>query len=125
MSNTTLRFFKEDEFKCKCGCGQDVTQEFKAMMDLAREYAGTPFVINSGARCPDHNAKPHVGGSATSSHMKGIAADVAFKSELQRDKVIFGLAAAGFTRLGINDHKNFIHVDMDPQKPDALWHYQN
>ena len=74
MKIKTDTYFTEDEFKCKCGCGMDVSEEVKEKVALARHYAKTPFVINSGARCLDHNEE--VGGSRGSSHIEGVAVDI-------------------------------------------------
>ena len=44
-----------------------------------RDYAEVPIVISSGYRCPALNKA--VGGSATSQHMKGEAADIIIPSK--------------------------------------------
>lgn len=44
------------------------------LLDPAREILGVPVLVNSGIRCPALNAA--VGGSATSSHLDGLAADI-------------------------------------------------
>lgn len=46
----------------------------EAVLDPARERLGKSITVNSGYRCPKHNAE--VGGVANSQHMKGEAADV-------------------------------------------------
>ena len=43
-------------------------------LDPLREAIGSPIVVSSGYRCPDLNT--HVGGSPTSYHMLGLAADI-------------------------------------------------
>lgn len=114
-----INYFTKDEFKCKCGCGMDVTDELKDILTTARKISDTPYVINSGARCKSHNAK--VGGSPTSTHVQGEAVDIGYSSPLQLVKILFGLINAGFTRIGI--HPKFIHVDIDKHKPNAIWEY--
>lgn len=117
-----MKYFKTSEFTCKCGCQScDMVDDFLQMLDKAREYAGVPFIINSGFRCVSHNKK--VGGSATSSHLKGCAADIHYSNELQLVKMIFGLTKAGFLRIGINATSKFIHVDSDHDKPAAIFTY--
>ena len=43
-------------------------------LDAIRAYYNKPLIINSGYRCPDVNTK--VGGSNTSQHLTGNAADI-------------------------------------------------
>lgn len=75
-----MKWFTEKEFKCRC-CGE-LPEEFQGnvrvlvanVLDQAREKLGIPIMVNSGYRCPKHNAL--VGGVANSQHMKGEAADI-------------------------------------------------
>ena len=78
-----MRFFIEKEFVCKC-CGQlppfakeNVEALVDNVLDPAREKLGMPIVVNSGYRCPKHNAA--VGGVTGSQHLLGQAADVRFQ----------------------------------------------
>ena len=117
-----MTYFKMTEFTCKCGCKAcNMDKDFLDMIDEARYFAEVPFKITSGYRCKDHNK--FVGGSSTSSHLKGYAADIKYTSELQLVKIIHGLTLAGFSRIGINADKKFIHVDNDPNKPNAIFTY--
>jgi len=117
-----MKYFRDDEFKCRCQeCGMDVDEAFKLKLDEARGVAQTPFRINSGARCPKHNAK--VGGSPNSSHLKGLAVDIAYTSDLELAKIIRGLTWVGIGRIGVNEKKKFIHCDVDTNKPNAVWSY--
>lgn len=114
-----MKYFKIDEFNCPCG-KNEMDKYFLERLDIARKYARTSFVISSGYRCPAHNKK--VGGSETSSHLKGQAADIVVKNSIHRYKILSGLIKAGFTRIGIG--KNFIHVDSDKTKtPRVVWVY--
>lgn len=80
VDNREIRNFGEDEFKCYCGCGRDVTHELKVkiqrLRDLLSQRAGhdMPLVITNGFRCPAENAR--VGGVPDSLHQEGIAADL-------------------------------------------------
>ena len=49
------------------------------VLEPLRNQAKTPIVINSGYRCPRLNAA--VGGSPTSNHLRGCAADLRVPSE--------------------------------------------
>jgi hypothetical protein len=114
-----IKHFKEEEFyspdlqECRMQYG------FVRSLDRARTIAGIPFKINSGYRTPEHNRK--VGGKSTSSHLKGLAADISCTSSSQRIKIVQGLIDSGFRRIGIAD--TFIHVDSDTDKSDAIWLY--
>lgn len=113
--------FKISEFGCPCGCSKnEMDKNLLERLDDAREYAETPFIISSGYRCSNHNKM--VGGSETSSHLKGLAVDVAVKNSIQRYKILSGFIGAGFTRIGIG--KTFIHTDCDNTKtPGVIWIY--
>ena len=94
---------------------------FLVDLDEARDRAGVPFVITSGFRTVEHNEK--VGGRVGSSHLKGLAADIAYKGNYEKYRILKGLMSVGFRRLGLG--KNFIHVDCDDKKSqDILWGYE-
>jgi len=116
-----MRYFKEDEFECKCGCGtNNMQEEMKRRLDNARHFAKTPFVITSGCRCRTHNNNE--GGKSTSSHLTGWAVDIAVENSQARYKILEGLRNAGFDRIGIGS--NFIHADCDPNKTRyVVWTY--
>tara|TARA_Y100000401_G_scaffold20916_2_gene13996 strand:+ start:1938 stop:2297 length:360 start_codon:yes stop_codon:yes gene_type:complete len=118
----TLQYFKKQEFQCKCGCKTNqIDGEFLEMMDEARRYAGVPFKINSGYRCPQH---PLSKKNPTSSHIKGIAADIKFTDGKNLAFIIAGLVAAGFERFGLNFDSKFVHVDYDQEKVSpCFWGY--
>ena len=73
-----MKWFKMDEFKCHCcgkiGAPEAIEALVDNVLDPARQKFGGPVLVNSGYRCPKHNAE--VGGVANSQHMKGEAADV-------------------------------------------------
>jgi zinc D-Ala-D-Ala carboxypeptidase len=115
-------YFKKAEFACKCGCRRnEIKQELINKLDKSRDITNTPFIITSGYRCPSHNKS--VGGSPSSSHLKGLAVDIKADNSQHRMNIVHGLTSAGFTRIGI--HYNFIHADMDTSKPqDLMWVYK-
>lgn len=114
------RYFSRQEFECSCGCGFDQVQtELVLRLERVRENYG-PLTINSGCRCGAHNR--HVGGSPTSSHVRGLAVDLGCSNSLSRFNLLRCLLAEGFQRIGIGP--NFIHVDVDLSKPKSLiWLY--
>lgn len=112
--------FTPDEFKCPC-CGRvHMGEGFMDRLESARRVAGVPFRINSGWRCESHNKA--VGGSATSSHLLGLAADIACADSRTRWQIVTALIGMGFKRIGVAD--SFIHVDSDPAKAaEVIWTY--
>lgn len=115
-----MKYFEKSEFDCKCCSKNEMSESFMDRLDTARGTAGVPFHINSGYRCLDHNKE--VGGKSTSSHLKGLAADINVISSLARFNILRGLILAGFKRIGIGS--SFIHVDEDTEKAqEVTWLY--
>ena len=114
-----LKYFKLSEFDDAPGTGKNMKKDFLTKLDKARDIADVPFKITSGYRSKETNKK--VGGVSTSSHLKGLAADISCKDSSTRQKIVSALIQAGFTRIGIAD--TFIHCDTDKQKNDAIWLY--
>lgn len=110
------KYFKYEEFRCPC-CGEnDISLELIARLDAARGIAGIPFIITSSYRCEKHNKE--VGGVEKSSHLKGLAADIAYKDARELFLIIKGLMFAGFTRMHIGPA--YIHVDIDMFKAQRI-----
>ena len=111
--------FSLPEFECPC-CGKaEIVKPFVVILQAARYLADIPFEINSGYRCPKHNKA--IGSKSTSSHLKGLAADIGVTNNGARVVIVRSLLRVGFDRIGMG--KTFIHVDMDNSKPDAMWSY--
>lgn len=119
MGDLTKNFSKH-EFACKC-CGvSKMNILFIKRLQIAREEAQIPFAITSGYRCLKHNTA--VGSQPTSSHILGLAVDLAIPNSRNRFIVLSALIEAGFTRIGIGS--DFIHVDADLDKPPkVVWTY--
>ena len=82
-------------------------------LESLERFMGQELIIHSGARCENHNKK--VKGSPTSSHLKGIAADVECLNSLARYGMIEHLIKnLHVKRIGI--YKTFIHFDIDTNK---------
>ena len=109
-------YFDPHELWCPCCKQGGIDPLLHAMLNTAREHAGIPFVLTSAYRCPAHNKE--VGGSTTSSHLKGFAVDISVPDSTTRFKVQEALFFAGFKRMeaGID----YIHVDIDPVKPSPV-----
>lgn len=69
--------FTRDEFQCQCKkCeAQMIDTELVEKLQRIRDVLGVPLKITSGYRCIVHNASKAVGGSRTSKHLYGFAAD--------------------------------------------------
>ena len=126
----TLTYFKHSEFNCNCGgedCkGEKMNYAFLDKLDSARGLAeNTPFKITSGFRCKEYNEdliRRNFKASRSSSHLKGLAADISVKDSKSRFIVFNSLLLAGFTRIGIAE--TFIHVDLDTDKTqNVIWTY--
>lgn len=76
-----IRYFKRAEFKCKCGgryCNGFPAEPHMATVRFAdeiRHRLGKAVPVNSGLRCPQHNANTP-GAAANSNHMGGGAVDL-------------------------------------------------
>jgi zinc D-Ala-D-Ala carboxypeptidase len=117
-----LKHFNLSEFDSPDapGSGSQMKEDFLKKLDAARGIANVPFKINSGFRTVAHNKK--VGGKSDSAHTKGYACDTAYSSGSEGFKILTGLLAAGFNRIGIA--KTYIHADCDPSlPPNVIWTY--
>lgn len=85
------------------------------ILDGVREIYGKPITVNSGYRCPELNKA--VGGSATSDHVKGFAADITAGSKEENER-LFNIIKHNFHFSQLIDEKNFswVHVSYDPNK---------
>ena len=102
--------------------GGKMNIDFLHKLDRARAIAKTPFKITSGYRTKEHNSTLK-NSSQNSSHLKGIAVDIACNNSVERSKILKGLFEAGLgRRVGIAS--NFLHVDADYDKPAAIWLYK-
>ena len=108
-------YFNEDDFKCKCGCGMDVSDGLKRLVFAMREDAQVPFIITSGARCEEHNH--NVGGKTYSAHVDGLAVDIAYNTSAMAYAIERAAYQHGIKRIGRNRRLKFIHIDIDESKP--------
>ena len=120
-----MKYFKLREFVCNC-CGKSkINRTFVKVLDAARGYSKNEdgsdikFIITSGYRCENH---PESIKNPTSSHIKGLAADILVKNSRERAVILGALMNAGFSRFGIG--RNFIHVDLGEDKVQGvIWTY--
>ena len=108
--------FKVSEFRCKDGSDEIlIDMDLVVYLQAIRDWAGASITINSGYRTPSHNDK--IGGSTTSKHMLGKAADIfcSNKTPLQLAQCAETLGMKG---IEWNADLNYTHVDTRTNK----WH---
>ena len=110
-----------DKFACPC-CGRNwIDHRVVAKIREIEDDVGERLHVTSGYRCERHNKE--VGGSTTSSHLKGLAADIRCEGSRSRYRITGAAIKAGITRIGIGN--GFIHIDMDRAKsPRVIWLYR-
>lgn len=118
-----MRNFKYSEFDSpdKKGSGKKMDTQFLKLLDRARDLYGKPMTITSGYRTEEHNEK--VGGVPTSSHLKGLAADIACDNSADRWDLIDSLIKVGINRIGVADTFIHVDVDIDDKTPFVIWTY--
>lgn len=117
-----VRYFNYSEFDSPDvqGSGQMMDKTLLEMLDEVRDKFDKPIHITSGFRTPAHNEA--VGGVETSSHLKGLAVDIACTNSKDRFDLINCLLDVGFSRIGVGD--TFIHADIDQDKTQGvIWTY--
>lgn len=92
---------------------KNLTLLVENVLDPLRKLFGKPITVNSGYRCPELNKA--VGGSKTSDHVKGFAADITGGSKEENER-LFYLIKYNFNFKQLIDEKNFswVHVSYDP-----------
>ena len=90
----------------------NVLQLIEKVLDPLREKYGKPIVVTSGYRCPALNKA--VGGSATSDHMKGCAADIhgTPNTKAENKRLFYMIQSLGLDFDQLIDEKGFswVHV---------------
>ena len=116
--------FTYKELACRC-CGS-YTADPRLLLCLEwlrheislMRNADTPIIITSGYRCPQHNAA--VGGSKSSLHMLGLAADFVKPAGIDWRPLYDRLSSLPLVGgLGLYPRRNFIHVDVRTKNPNG------
>lgn len=110
-----VRYFKKDEFRCKCGkfCdGFPARPERKLLLlaDRVRGHFGSPVLVSSGVRCKQHNA--NVGGAAASRHMAGKAMDFTVQGK-SAEQVLALVKQQPEVRYAYAIDERFVHMDIN------------
>ena len=113
------KHFSEHEFlKCTPACTIEQMQpHFIAYLDFLREKINKPIVLLSCYRSVEHEKSR--GRAGTSSHCKGLAADIKNFGTSYLTKLLPVLLSQSVFRVGI--YPTFIHIDLDNSKPNAIW----
>ena len=120
-----LKWFNISEFDSpdKPGSGENMCCNFLIDLDEARDRAEVPFRISSGYRTANHNDKV-LGARIGSSHKKGLAADITYKNNHEKFRILNALLDVGVNRIGLSEKSKFIHVDCDEDKAqETMWGY--
>ena len=119
-----LKYFSIAEFDSPDapGSGVNMDQDLLELLDEMRAIYGKPIVITSGYRTPQHNASLGKNASKDSSHLKGLAVDIAIADSNQRYQIIRIAMLLGIKRIGTG--KGFVHIDIDGDKAQNVnWIY--
>ena len=118
-----MKYFSIAEFDSPDapGSGVNMHQDLLELLDEMRAIYGKPIVITSGYRTKEYNAtlknsKPN------SSHLKGLAVDIAIENSNQRYEIVRIAMLLGIKRIGTGE--GFVHIDIDASKPSNVnWVY--
>lgn len=106
-----IKYFRKEEFTCKCGCGASEMQEkLIKTADKVRAHFGNRITVSSGRRCTKHNAK--VGGVSNSRHLSGKAMDFCV-SGISASMVLTYVQKLPEIRYAYAIDGNFVHMDID------------
>ena len=118
----TAKYFSESEFnRCSPKCSlQDMDQGFMKKLDMVRERAGIPLVLNSAFRSVQWEKSKKRSGSGD--HPQGKGVDIRCNTSANRYKILRAALEVGFTRIGIG--KTYIHLGAGECLPTpVIWHY--
>lgn len=114
ISWDNIKYFKQSEFTCKCGCGlNNIDLRLVQVLDNIREHFGQACVVTSGTRCVKHNKT--VGGVSNSKHIIGHATDIYVRNVSGKDLLAYTkkLVAEGKLRYTYLIVNNAVHVDIN------------
>ncbi len=113
----SIKWFTEDEFKCKCGgqfCNGYPARMQEAVVriaDASREHFGKPAYVVSGLRCKQWNA--HEGGVWNSQHQYGEAIDLRIEGVSAEELRQFVSRQPGH-RYSYKINSTNVHFDINP-----------
>ena len=100
----------------------NLNQLINNILDPLREKYGKPIYVNSGYRCPALNSA--VKGSKTSSHLKGLAADITVGSPTKNKKLFDLIQELNLPYDQLIDEKNYswIHISFSKKPRKQILH---
>ena len=104
--------FDESEFTCHhCGSiGNGMNPALIRELERLRAIVKKPLHVNSGYRCPVHNAA--VGGVPLSQHKLNNAADIAVPDGMTFEEFRRACNQCNFDAIGLYPDQWFIHLDV-------------
>lgn len=122
MRYFTFQEFERSETAARHAIDNSIPDELKNnvaalvdnVLDPLREAWGHPLTVTSGYRCPELNKR--VGGSATSHHMRGMAADITTGNAVDNHRLFQMVLDMGLPFTQLIDEHNFawVHISYDP-----------
>lgn len=115
-------FFAKEEFDCKHTGKNEMQEEFMDKLLQLRIKYDKPMYITSGYRHYTHpveKAKGHKNGE----HTKGMCADIACTSSVDRYILVKLALELGFPRIGISS--SFVHLGLGAEglSNNVIWEY--
>lgn len=110
-----IRFFRREEFRCRCGgkyCGGFPAEPREGLVreaEALRAHFGGAVIVTSGVRCQRHNK--NVGGVANSRHLTGKAMDFRVAGHSAREVVAYLGKRKGIRYVYAIDG-NHVHMDI-------------
>jgi len=92
------------------------------ILQPVRDHFGKPVRISSGFRCAELNSSPAVGGSKTSDHCKGQAADIEIDGVANPDLAQWIMDNLTYSQLILEFYEQgkpssgWVHVSYNPEK---------
>ena len=83
-------------------------------LEVLRERAGRPIIINSGYRSPQLNKR--VGGEPTSNHLTGCAADI--RTNGMEQAIVYGAILITYAK---ESHQEFDELLIERNRYGAVW----
>ena len=89
------------------------------VLQPVRDHFGKSVTVNSGYRSPELNSSPAVGGSKTSDHCKGMAADIEIEGISNPDLAHWIMENCDYTKLILEfytqgqPNSGWVHVSFD------------
>jgi len=96
------------------------TQELVDALEQLRLIVDRPILVNSAYRCPQH---PLTLARPGTMHAKGKAADIRVRGMTARKLYRQAQKVTAFKGFGVDDRRNYLHVDIRPTIQIALWTY--